>query len=46
MPPHDYGDLLRETMMPIAPKGCSNVLLTDGRAEIANDSAIKKALRK
>ena len=43
LPPHDYVDLLREQVMPIAPEGMTQVHLSDS-ATSANDAAIGIAL--
>jgi hypothetical protein len=42
-PPQDYPDLIRELVMPAAPKGLSEVILTEGTGSIANEQAIKAA---
>jgi 4-aminobutyrate aminotransferase/(S)-3-amino-2-methylpropionate transaminase len=43
LPPHDYVDLLREQVMPVAPNGMTNVHLSD-TSTAANDAAIGVAL--
>lgn len=44
VPPSDYTDMLRETVMPVAPQGMTQVHLCDGSATDANDAAISTAL--
>lgn len=43
LPPHDYVDLLREQVMPIAPNGMTNVHLSEN-STAANDAALGVAL--
>ena len=43
LPPHDYVDMLREQVMPIAPPGMTQVHLSDSSTN-ANDAAIGIAL--
>ena len=43
LPPHDYVDMLREQVMPVAPNGMTQVHLSDS-ATSANDTAIGVAL--
>jgi len=42
--PHDFADILRENVMPIAPAGMSNVTLCDGSVTGANEGAIAHAM--
>lgn len=44
LPPHDYVDMLREQVMPVAPRGLTQVHLSDS-ATSANDAAIGVALQ-
>lgn len=46
MPPEDYVDMLRATVMPIAPAGMSEVHLLDGTTTQANESALTVAMLK
>jgi hypothetical protein len=46
LPPEEYGDLLRDTVMPIAPHGTSQVFLTDGTTTQANEAALLNAVAK
>ena len=43
-PPSDFSDLLREQVMPVAPRGTSSVFLADGGYTQANEVAISTAL--
>jgi 4-aminobutyrate aminotransferase/(S)-3-amino-2-methylpropionate transaminase len=44
LPSHDYPDLLREVVMPIAPAGLTQVHLNDGTTTQANESALTLAM--
>lgn len=46
VPPSDYGDILREDVMPIAPSGMSQVHIGDGTSTNANETAISVAMIK
>lgn len=46
LPPEEYADLLRDSVMPIAPKGTSQVFLTDGTETQANEAALLNAVAK
>jgi len=46
LPPHDYADLVRDKVMPIAPPGTGQVHFTDGTITQANESALSFALMK
>lgn len=41
--PHDYADILRENVMPVAPSGMARVHLADGSVTGANETAINLA---
>lgn len=43
-PPHDFNDILREKIMPVAPKGMHNIFLADGSTTNANEIAITNAM--
>jgi 4-aminobutyrate aminotransferase-like enzyme len=43
-PPADFGEDLRNKVMPIAPEGLTQVCLTQGAATEANDAAIMNAV--
>jgi 4-aminobutyrate aminotransferase/(S)-3-amino-2-methylpropionate transaminase len=45
-PPHDYVDMIRETMMPLGPDGMGNIHFSDDGQSGANESAINVALSK
>ena len=44
LPPHDYADILRENVMPVAPAGMSQVHLSDGTVTGANETAMRVAM--
>jgi len=44
--PHDYADILRENVMPVAPAGMASVHLSDGSSTAANESAITQCMLK
>jgi hypothetical protein len=46
LPPHDYADLIRENVMPVAPPGMNQVHLNDGTTTQANESALTVAMIK
>ena len=46
LPTEDYSDILREAVMPVAPKGMTQVHLNDGTTTQANESALTVALLK
>lgn len=46
LPAHDYTDLLRECVMPVAPNGLNQVHLQEGTVTQANESAITVAMFK
>jgi 4-aminobutyrate aminotransferase/(S)-3-amino-2-methylpropionate transaminase len=46
LPPEDYADLLRDSVMPIAPNGTNQVFLTDGTTTQANEAALLNAVAK
>lgn len=43
-PPHNYNDMLREIIMPVAPQGMNTVFLADGSTTNANEIAITTAM--
>lgn len=45
-PPHDFPDLVRNSVLPFAPEGLTEVYFTDGLGALANETAIKLALLK
>lgn len=45
-PPMEYVDFVRDSILPIAPKGLSEIYFTDGIGGLANEAAIKIALLK
>ena len=45
-PPHDFSDFVRSSVLPAAPKGCTEVQFTEGTGGLANEAAIKAALLK
>jgi len=44
IPPHDYADMLREKVMPVAPNGMNQVFFADGSTTNANETALSTAL--
>lgn len=46
LPPHDYADILRDQVMPVAPSGMDQVHLADGSTTTANEVAISTAIMK
>ena len=42
--PHDYADILRENVMPVAPTGMAQVHLADGSVTDANETAMNLAI--
>jgi len=45
-PPHDFPDLVRNAVLPVAPDRLTEVYLTEGIGSLANETAIKLALLK
>lgn len=45
-PPIELPDMIRETLMPVAPTGLTEVHLTSGTGTLANEAALKSAILK
>ena len=44
VPPSDFGDILREEVMPVAPQGLTQIHLSDGSSTTANEVALSTAI--